>query len=237
MALGLARRGVSAWGARGKSEPSSAPVPVLRGSPARRRGRVLRAGCHLPRHGTRQPRRAQGERPGAETMVRAGPGPSRGSGLVGLQDRVEALGRAPSRAPSARGRPCTSSFHSMTGQRPCRSARKLRAEGVKRPRWSYIWLINQTDMTATTTPSTGNPTRKATSSRHTGSRTRKNFGRGRFTTKAVSATSSSSFTQRQIRAQRTRRSRCGRAPAAVRSGEAGRASVPERPAPQSSPAL
>jgi hypothetical protein len=37
--------------------------------------------------------------------------------------------------------------------------------------------MNKANVTATTAPSTGIPTRKATSRRHSGSRTRKNFGR------------------------------------------------------------
>jgi hypothetical protein len=68
-------------------------------------------------------------------------------------------------------------------------------------------VINQADVTATTAPSTGNPIRKKTPSRHTESRTRENFGRGRLTTTALSATSSSSFTQRRTRAQHMRGSR------------------------------
>jgi hypothetical protein len=58
----------------------------------------------------------------------------------------------------------------------------------------YTWVISQANVTATTAPSTGSPTRTARVSRHTGSRRRKSFGRGRLATTAVSATSSSSFT-------------------------------------------
>jgi hypothetical protein len=57
--------------------------------------------------------------------------------------------------------------------------------------------MNKANVTATTAPSTGIPTRKATSRRHSGSRTRKNFGRPRSTTTALSATSSSSLTKPQ----------------------------------------
>jgi hypothetical protein len=58
-------------------------------------------------------------------------------------------------------------------------------------------VISQANVTATTAPSNGNPTRKARVSRRTGSRTCKNFERGRLATKAVSASSSSSFTRRR----------------------------------------
>jgi hypothetical protein len=62
---------------------------------------------------------------------------------------------------------------------------------------SYSRVMNKANVTATTAPSTGIPTRKATSRRHSGSRTRKNFGRPRSTTTALSATSSSSLTKPQ----------------------------------------
>jgi len=64
----------------------------------------------------------------------------------------------------------------------------------------YTWVISQANVTATTAPSTGSPTRTARVSRHTGSRTRKNFGQSRRTTTAVSATSSSNFTGHRTRA-------------------------------------
>ena len=72
----------------------------------------------------------------------------------------------------------------------------------------YTWVISQANVTATTAPSTGRPTRTARVSRRTGSRTtRKNFGRSRLTTTAVSATSSSSFTGHRSPARRTPGSR------------------------------
>ena len=52
----------------------------------------------------------------------------------------------------------------------------------------YTCVISQANVTATTAPSTGNPTRKARVSRRK-SRMRKNFVRSRLTTRAVSATS------------------------------------------------
>jgi hypothetical protein len=59
----------------------------------------------------------------------------------------------------------------------------------------YRWVISQANVPATTTPSTGIPSRKAMSSRHAGSRTCRNFGRRRLTMTALSAPSSSSFTK------------------------------------------
>jgi hypothetical protein len=90
---------------------------------------------------------------------------------------------------------------SRNSRRPCTRGPGAATAGV------YSWVISQANVTATTAPSTGNPTRKPTSSRHTGSRRRKNFGRGRLTTTALSATSSSSFTRCRTLDQRTPDSR------------------------------
>ena len=83
----------------------------------------------------------------------------------------------------------------------------------------YSWMTSQANATAKTTPSTGNPTRNARSSRRTGSWMRKNFGRGRLSTTAVSATKSSSFTSRPNSPRHSPNSR-RRAPSQCRGSSA-----------------
>jgi hypothetical protein len=89
----------------------------------------------------------------------------------------------------------------------------------------YSWMTSQANATAKTTPRTGNPTRNARSSRRTGSWMRKNFGRGRLSTTAVSATKSSSFTSRPNSPRHSPNSR-RRAPSQCRGSSA---SGPRRP--------
>jgi hypothetical protein len=79
----------------------------------------------------------------------------------------------------------------------------------------YTWMISQANATAATAPSAGNPSRKAMSARHSGSRRLKNLGRGRLTTTVVSATPPPRFRQRRPRAE----ARAGRTVGSVRMRE------------------